>query len=112
MLYEKQLLFLCLADLVIHEKMDCMGDQDATPCTDLCQCVYTHQGGSSLGLWYCSAHGDETLNLLPFTWSTIQTWLMVGKSLRGKSLEQLILDLEAVSVHYSSPTPHSAPGRY
>lgn len=42
MLYEKQLLFLCLADLVIHEKMDCMGDQDATPCTDLCQCVYTH----------------------------------------------------------------------
>lgn len=75
----------------------------------ICVSVCTH---TSLGLWYCSAHGDETLNLLPFTWSTTQTWLMVGKSLRGKSLEQLILDLEAVSVHYSSPTPHSAPGRY
>lgn len=33
-------------------------------------------------------------------------------SLRGKSLEQLILDLETVSVPWSSPTPHSAPGRY
>lgn len=99
MLYEKQLLFLCLADLVIQEKMVCVGDQDATPCTDLCQCVYTHLGRSSLGLWYCSAHGDETLNLLPITSSTTQTWLTVAKSLRGKSLEQLILDLEAVSVH-------------
>lgn len=47
MLYEKQLLFLCLVDLVIQEKMDCVSDQDATPCTDFCQCVHTHLGGSS-----------------------------------------------------------------
>lgn len=100
MLYEKQLLFLCLVDLVIQDKTDCVSDQDATPCTDLCQCVHTPLGGSSLGLWYCSgvvnpARGDETLSLLPFTLSATQNcqW-----SLRGKSLEQLILHLEAISV--------------
>lgn len=100
MLYEKQLLFLCLADLVIQDKIDCVGDQNATPCRDLCQCVHAHLGVSNLGLWYCSdsAHGDETLNLLPFTLSATQNCLMVGKSLREKSLEQLILDLEDVSV--------------
>lgn len=55
MIYEKQLLFLRLVDLGMQYKMDCMSDQNATPCTDLCQCVHTHMGGSSLGLWYCSA---------------------------------------------------------
>lgn len=55
MIYEKQLLFLCLVDLGMQYKMDCMSDQNATPCTDLCQCVHTHLGGSSLGLRYCSA---------------------------------------------------------
>lgn len=41
MLYEKKLLFLCSVDLVIHEKMDCVSDQDATPCTDLSVCAHT-----------------------------------------------------------------------
>lgn len=44
MLYEKQLLFLCLANLVIQDKMDCVGDQDATPCTDLSVCAHTPVG--------------------------------------------------------------------
>lgn len=54
MLYEKQLLFLCLVDLVIEDKMDCVSDQDAIPCQiSVSVCTHTWVDPALVLLW-CS----------------------------------------------------------